>query len=414
MLHKSQLFCAAIPLVAMIGCSGTDASPAGNGGANAVGGAVSVSGGASSTGGLASSGGAVGNGGAANVGGRVSSGGAVSTGGIASVGGAVATGGTRATGGSKAATGGSSALGGATATGGVNSTGGARVLGGSSNRGGANAVGGTSSKGGASTGGVSSSIGGTSAGGSGGASLGCGVATSPPACSTSGAPCSIDVSGTNRTYYVVLPTNYVSSQSYPVVFGFHYRGGTAEQILNGFYGIRTNFPNAIYVSPQGLTASGSTGWPNTNGQDVAFTKAMISSLSTNYCVDKARIFSAGFSYGGMMSFALGCEMGDVFRAIAPMSGALYSGCKNGTHAIAMWGSHGLSDDVVPIADGRAGRDAILARNHCGTQTTATTPSPCVTYEGCDSGYPTTWCEFEGGHTSPNFAGSAIATFFKQF
>jgi hypothetical protein len=80
----------------------------------------------------------------------------------------------------------------------------------------------------------------------------------------------------------------------------------------------------------------------------------------------------------------------------------------------MWGSHGLSDGTVPIADGRTARDKILQQNHCGTQTTATTPSPCVSYQGCDSGYPTTWCEFDGGHTIPSFASSAIVTFFKQF
>jgi poly(3-hydroxybutyrate) depolymerase len=223
----------------------------------------------------------------------------------------------------------------------------------------------------------------------------------------------MDVNGTTRTYYVFLPTNYSAAQQYPLVFQFHPMGGTAEQAIN-IPNIRSSF-TAIYVSPQGLSASGgSTGWPNTNGQDIAFTKAMINYVETNYCVDKGRIFSTGFSYGGMMSFAIGCEMGDVFRAIAPMSGALYSGCKSGTHAVAMWGSHGLSDSVVPIADGRTARDAILTRNHCGTQTTATTPSPCASYDGCDSGYPTTWCEFDGGHTPPSFAASAIATFFKQF
>ena len=69
-----------------------------------------------------------------------------------------------------------------------------------------------------------------------------------------------------------------------------------------------------------------------------------------------------------MSFAVGCEMSDVFRAIAPMSGALYSdfNCKGTGPAIAMWGSHGLSDTVVPIEDGRAALAKILQQNHCGT------------------------------------------------
>src|SRR6185369_13129959 len=116
---------------------------------------------------------------------------------------------------------------------------------------------------------------------------------------------SIDVGGTARTYYVSLPANYASSKKYPLVFQFHPLGGNAEQART-MYGIKAGLPDAIYVSPQGLPtvgglSPGSPGWPNTNGQDVAFTKAMLDTLENSYCVDKARIFSAGFSYGAMMS-----------------------------------------------------------------------------------------------------------------
>ena len=53
-----------------------------------------------------------------------------------------------------------------------------------------------------------------------------------------------------------------------------------------------------------------------------------------------------------MSFAVGCEMSNVFRAIAPMSGALYSdfNCQGKGPAIAMWGSHGLTDNVPTFAN----------------------------------------------------------------
>lgn len=257
--------------------------------------------------------------------------------------------------------------------------------------------------------------GGAVSSGGGGASAGCGSANTTSSCSKSGTTCSLDVAGTARTYYVQLPSNYSSSKQYPLVFQFHPMGGSAEQALT-MYRISAGLPEAIYVTPQGLSSGGSTGWPNTNGQDIAFTKAMLADVQAKYCVDNARIFSMGFSYGGMMSFAVGCEMGDVFRAIAPMSGALYSdfNCKGTGHAIAMWGSHGLSDQVVPIDDGRAARDKILKQNHCGTETTPIDPSPCVSFQGCDAGYPVTWCEWDGQHGIPSFGSSAIAAFFKQF
>ena len=248
-------------------------------------------------------------------------------------------------------------------------------------------------------------------------SAGCGSTTTTSPCSKSGTTCSLDVGGTTRVYYVQLPSTYSSTKPYPVVFQFHPRGGSAEQALTE-YRISTGLPDAIYVTPQGLTDSnGNAGWANTSGVDITFTKAMLSSVQSTYCVDNTRIFSVGFSYGGMMSFAVGCEMSDVFRAIAPMSGSLYSdfNCKGTGHPIAMWGSHGLTDTTVPIADGRAARDKILQQNHCGTTTVPNSAdASCVDYQGCDAGYPVTWCEFNGTHMPPSFGTSAITAFFKSF
>jgi poly(3-hydroxybutyrate) depolymerase len=116
----------------------------------------------------------------------------------------------------------------------------------------------------------------------------------------------------------------------------------------------------------------------------------------------------------MMSFAIACDLANRFRAIAPLSGATYSGCGNGTESIAMWGAHGVSDDVVPINDGRAGLQEVLSRNNCGDATTPTDPSSCVSYEGCDEGYPVTWCEFDGGHSPQGWQSKPIWDFFSQF
>jgi hypothetical protein len=81
----------------------------------------------------------------------------------------------------------------------------------------------------------------------------------------------------------------------------------------------------------------------------------------------------------------------------------------------MWGSHGLSDTTVPIADGRAARDKILKQNHCGTGTVPNAAdASCVDYQGCDAGYPVTWCEFAGTHMPPSFGTTAITAFFKSF
>jgi polyhydroxybutyrate depolymerase len=318
-------------------------------------------------------------------------------------------GGATGTGGSAPSSGGSS--GGMVGSGGSGS-GGTVGSGGSSS-------GGTVGTGGSSSGGTVGTWGSPGTGGAAGgtSSAGCGSTTTTSPCSKSGTTCSLDVGGTTRVYYVQLPSTYSATKPYPVVFQFHPRGGSAEQALTE-YRISAGLPDAIYVTPQGLTDSnGQAGWANTSGADIDFTKAMLSSVQSTYCVDNTRIFSVGFSYGGMMSFAVGCEMSDVFRAIAPMSGSLYSdfGCSGTKHPIAMWGSHGLNDTTVPIADGRAARDKILQQNHCGTTTVPnSTDASCVDYQGCDAGYPVTWCEFNGTHMPPSFGTSAITAFFKSF
>ena len=119
-----------------------------------------------------------------------------------------------------------------------------------------------------------------------------------------------------------------------------------------------------------------------------------------------------------MSFAIACAQAGVFRAIAPMSGAIWSGCDESDKAnvgpIAMWQSHGNNDGTVPLSAGKDGLNFILKRNGCGNQTKPVDPSPCVEYQGCKEGYPVIFCQFNGGHEQPSFATNAIWKFFSQF
>jgi polyhydroxybutyrate depolymerase len=335
--------------------------------------------------------------------------GGTSAGGVAGSGGGP-TGGSLGSGGSSAEGGNAGAATGAVA--GL-SSGGSASAGEAGRASGGNAGGGAAS--GAAGAGTSAAAGAGGAAGTGGASptTGCGKSTWPASDRYT-----IDVSGTAREYILKIPAGYDPNRPYRLFFGWHWRGGSADNVAGGggpggggYYGLDSRAAgSAIFVAPEGIDM----GWANTGGRDIAFLRAMLTRLESELCIDQNRIFSTGFSYGGMMSLAVGCAMGDVFRAIAPMSGALYSGCENGDHPIAFWGSHGDADTVVPLENGRTGRDEFVERNHCQAQTTPTTPSPCVTYQGCDAGYPVTWCEFSGGHMQPSFSGQALWDFFSQF
>ena len=235
-------------------------------------------------------------------------------------------------------------------------------------------------------------------------SAGCG--TTPA--STAETTYMIDVAGTQRSYIVTLPANYNAAQPHQLVFTWHGRTGTAMQIARGnHYNLKSRMTNAIFVAGQGLgttTDPADTGWPNTNGQDIAFVRAALAWMNANYCIDQARVFSVGFSYGGIMSHTIACEMSDTFRAVAPMAGARFGRSNNClTHPIAAWMTHGMMDTSasggVDFSAGEMARDRIVALNHCTSPAVATDPSPCVAYVGCDAGYPVHWCPHDGAHRS---------------
>jgi poly(3-hydroxybutyrate) depolymerase len=80
----------------------------------------------------------------------------------------------------------------------------------------------------------------------------------------------------------------------------------------------------IHLSPQGLdNAEGDgAGWWNTDGQDLAFVDALMAWIEGNFCVDETRLFSVGFSAGGMFLALARLRARRKFRAIAAIAGFL--------------------------------------------------------------------------------------------
>ena len=234
------------------------------------------------------------------------------------------------------------------------------------------------------------------------ATAGCGKA---PALS-SGAH-TIQSGGQNRSYIIRIPAGYDNNHPYKLVFGFHWYGGTANDVDSGgsdgynwsYYGLRRLADGAnngtIFVAPQG----NNNGWANPGGQDVTFVDDMIRQIEAALCVDTTQLFSAGFSYGGAMSYALACARATVFRAVAVYSGAGLSGCGGGNQPIGYIGVHGIRDNP---AGGRGLRDTFVRTNGCTPQNPPEPAQGSLThivtaYAGCRAGYPVVWAAFDGGH-----------------
>lgn len=235
------------------------------------------------------------------------------------------------------------------------------------------------------------------------ASAGCGKAPTL----TSGNH-TIQSSGKSRSYILRLPDGYDRNRQYRLIFGYHWWGGTANDVDSGgsdganwsYYGLRRLANNStIFVAPQGI----SNAWPNSGGEDVTFNDDMVRQLEADLCVDTTQRFALGFSYGGGMSFALACARANVFRAVAVYSGAQLSGCSGGSQPIAYMGIHGIGDTVLNISQGRALRDRFVRNNGCTAQNPPEPPQGSRThivtaYAGCRAGYPVVWAAFDGGHT----------------
>jgi polyhydroxybutyrate depolymerase len=123
---------------------------------------------------------------------------------------------------------------------------------------------------------------------------------------------SIAVNGTTRTYVLSVPAGGGGTPR-PLVFAFHGAGGDGAGI-RGYLGLEApSQGKAIFVYPDGLSDGSRTGWPDTNGRDIAFFDALLAKLEAEACVDSARVFGTGFSYGGYMSNTLGCKRAGVVR-----------------------------------------------------------------------------------------------------
>jgi poly(3-hydroxybutyrate) depolymerase len=242
------------------------------------------------------------------------------------------------------------------------------------------------------------------------ATAGCGKAPTL----TSGSR-TIQSGGTSRSYILRIPDNYDRNHPYKLIFGFHWNGGTANDVDSGgtsgytwsYYGQRSLANNtAIFVAPQGI----GNGWANSGDRDLTFVDDMVRLFESDLCVDTTQLFSIGFSYGGGMSYSIACSRATVFRAVVVYSGGQLSGCSGGTLPIAYMGIHGLRDPVLPIATGRSLRDRFVRNNGCTAQTPREPAQGSLThtvtyYQGCRAGYPVVWAAFDAGHTPNPWDGS---------
>jgi polyhydroxybutyrate depolymerase len=243
----------------------------------------------------------------------------------------------------------------------------------------------------------------------------------------------VDVDGVTRSYVLRYPKAYDPKHRYPVVFLFHGTGGSGAEY--DYSGVEQAAPKgaAIFVLPVGLDyAWAKANWPgakkmgwetfNDNTRDLDFFDVLWARVQDDYCVDTTRVFASGHSIGGFMTNYIACVRGDVLRAVAPISGGgpdpyflQNQVCASANVAARV--IHGIDDNVVQFAFGKTSLLYYVKQAGCGSKAVATTPSPCVRYQGCKAGLPVDMCAFSGvGHSKFDWPklGPTIWGFFAGF
>ena len=155
---------------------------------------------------------------------------------------------------------------------------------------------------------------------------------------------SFDSAGLSREVIIKLPDD---PEGAPVVFVWHWLGGTADQILSWMEMDQLADEGAIVVAPQS-TGMGSE-WDYVadaeQSIDVILLDDLLVCLWETHRIDANRVYTTGMSAGGLFTTYLTMFRSDVFAASLPFSGgvnsAYYTTPEDQIPVMLVWG--GTSD-----------------------------------------------------------------------
>jgi polyhydroxybutyrate depolymerase len=242
--------------------------------------------------------------------------------------------------------------------------------------------------------------------------------------------------GLTRTYKVHSPPSYKKETPLPLLIALHGGGGDMNyQSTEKYYHqiSKSDSTGFIVAFPNGFSRFGGklATWNagnccgkgrDNNVDDVGFIKAMIEKISSDYSIDKKKIFITGMSNGGMMTYRIACELSDVITGIASVAGTDNTISCSPTHPVSVLHIHAKDDDHV-LFNGGAGQGSF--RNEKQVTNFTSVPATiakwvkfngcsdkpkrileksgawCDLYSGCKSNVHVQLCVTEtGGHSWP--------------
>ena len=162
--------------------------------------------------------------------------------------------------------------------------------------------------------------------------------------------------GVNRLYTLYKPENL--KEKAPLVFVLHGYTSNSTNIMNYSKMNEIADQNGFMVCyPQGTTNiyTGQTHWnANLNEMssvtDSEFLTDLAKKLQAEFNLSEKNTFACGMSNGGFMSYTLGCERSDTFKAIASITGTMsgYDWNNCNPNKVPVLQISGTNDMVVPM------------------------------------------------------------------
>ena len=162
--------------------------------------------------------------------------------------------------------------------------------------------------------------------------------------------------GNEREYIVYIPESYDGTSAVPLMLNFHGFGGNATDFMN--YADMRSISDSdpfILVYPQGSIANGATHWNpcpvgadnKSTADDLGFIESLINEITSQYNINNARVYAAGYSNGGMMAYGLAHYKSELIAAVASVSGVMLDCTGSTEHPMPIVHLHGTSDAVLP-------------------------------------------------------------------
>ncbi len=223
-----------------------------------------------------------------------------------------------------------------------------------------------------------------------------------------------------RRYFTRPPKSYDNTQAYPVTIWGNGCGTTSAQSTPLSMGPAAQGSIQVQLLAIGGCFSAGPDGDNASSPELPYFDAVLAEVEQNYCVDKSKVYLAGFSSGGWFTSLMACTRAQQLRGVGWLAAGLqlnHPACQGAVPAIIARGVE--DDDKTPLDQTEAAREDLRLRNGCSTETepwdpgeTAFMSEPCVAYKGCKPEAPLVWCPIPGGHTDGTATGLSSYGFWK--